>query len=65
MASHYYYNTIPGTTAGTDTVAVATSTGGTDIELRVDDGTTGNNKMEILKALEAIRNFIVVNNAPA
>jgi hypothetical protein len=65
MASHFYATTVPGVTGGIDGVVTATATQGTNIELRVDDGTVGNSKVEILKAIEALVNFIVTDNAPA
>lgn len=48
-------------------VTVGAVTASTAIELRVTDATTGltGNKTELLKALEAIRQAIVVRDAPA
>lgn len=64
MASHYYFGTIPNSSA-TGNVTKATATGGTNIELRVDDGIAGNSKHDVLKFLKELENFITSDNAPA
>lgn len=57
MASEYY-----GVNRGSDLqpnkVTFGTSTGGTDIELRVDL-TKGFNRKEVLNAIKALENFIL------
>ena len=63
MASHFYYSVTPGSQLGS--ITKAASTGGTDIELRVDDATTGNNKVQVLNFLEALKAYITTDNAPA
>lgn len=52
---------------GPESVTVGAGTGGTVIELRVTDATTGltGNKTELLKALHAIHLYIVQAAAPA
>jgi hypothetical protein len=64
MADHFYGINIGG---GADPSGVSTGTSTTSkkVELRVEDGVSGNNKMEVLKAIEAIRNKIIEGNAPA
>lgn len=42
-----------------------TSTTAAVVELRVTDATTGMNKHELLKAVEAIANYIRQDDAPA
>jgi hypothetical protein len=64
MASHFYATSVPGATA-TGTVTKATATQGTNIEVRIDDGIVGNSKVDVLKAIDAIANFILTDNAPA
>lgn len=65
MADHFYGVSL-GAKAPAD-VTFGTSTGSTVIELRVTDATTGltGNKTELLKALEAIKQYIVQADAPA
>jgi hypothetical protein len=63
MADHFYSTSVPGATIGS--VTKGTATAGTNIELRVTDGVAGNSKAEIAKALEAIADFILTDNAPA
>jgi hypothetical protein len=46
-------------------VTVSSSTTSKKIELVIEDGVTGMNKMEVLKALEAIKAKIIEGNAPA
>lgn len=41
-------------------ITVGTSTGATDIELRVDTG-KGTTRQDVVKALEAIKSFILSN----
>jgi alkaline phosphatase len=64
MANHYYGVTIPGAQAS-GSVTKATSTTSKNVELVILDGVTGANKVEVLKALEAIANHITTDNAPA
>lgn len=65
MADHFYGVSLGA--KGPADVTFGTSTGGTVIELRVTDATTGltGNKTELLKAMEAIRQYIVQEDAPA
>ena len=65
MPDHFYGVSLGA--KGPADVTFGTSTGSTVIELRVTDATTGltGNKTELLKALEAIEEYIVVNDAPA
>jgi ribonuclease HI len=64
MANHYFGIDIGG---GLDPSGVSTGTSSTSkkVELVIQDGVTGNNKMEILKAIEAIESAIIEGNAPA
>jgi hypothetical protein len=64
MANHYYGVNIG---AGLDGSGVSTGTSTTSktVELVILDGVTGTNKMEVLKALEAIEAAIIEGNAPA
>lgn len=64
MANHYYGVTVPGAqTAGS--VTKSTSTTSKNVELVILDGVTGNNKAAVLRALDAIRNYITTDSAPA
>jgi hypothetical protein len=63
MSDHFYSATLPGVTIGG--VAKGTATASTNFELRVTDGVTGNSKTEVLKAIEALFDFIVADSAPA
>lgn len=58
-----FYSVVRGERAPNE-VTKGTSTSGEAIELRVLDG-TGIGKVELLLALDAIRNKIVVDDAPA
>lgn len=64
MADHFIGVNIG---AGFDPAGVSTGTSTTSkkVELRINDGVSGNNKMEVLKALEEIKAYIIKNNAPA
>ena len=61
--SHYYGIPYPGGSLGD--VVKSTSTTGKTLELLVVDGVTDNNRVEILKAIEALVSFITTDNAPA
>jgi len=65
MADHFYGVAL-GAKSPAD-VTFGTSTGSTVIELRVTDATTGltGNKTELLKAVEAIEQYIIQADAPA
>lgn len=65
MADHFYGVAAPGAQGDADNVTKATSTNGSVVELRVTDATTGMNKHELLKAVEAIANYIRQDDAPA
>lgn len=64
MANHYYGISLGG---GFDPSGVSTGTSTTSktVELVILDGVTGTNKVEVLKALEAIKAKILEGNAPA
>lgn len=64
MADHFYSISLPGATPAGNVVK-GTSTAGGNFELRITDAVSGNNKDEVLKGLEAIRNYITTDNAPA
>lgn len=64
MADHFYgVNMGAGLDRGN--VSTGTSTTSKKVELRIEDGVTGNNKLEVLKAIDALRAYIVKDNAPA
>ena len=63
MANHYYGITVPGAKIGD--VTVNTSTTGKNVELVVLDGVAGMSKLVLIKALEALADYITENNAPA
>lgn len=65
MADHFYSLTIPGQAIGAAEVVKGTSTASGNFELRITDGVSGNSKVAVLKALEAIANFIATDSAPA
>lgn len=64
MADHFYGVNMG---AGADEAGVSTGTSTTSkkVELRVEDGVSGNNKTEVLKAIEAIKAKIISGDAPA
>lgn len=64
MADHFYGVNIGG---GADPSGISTGTSTTSkkVELRVNDGVSGNNKMEVLRAIEEIKAYIIEGNAPA
>lgn len=64
MADHFIGVDIGG---GFDPAGLSTGTSTTSkkIELRINDAVSGNSKMEVLKALDEIKAYIVKNNAPA
>ncbi len=64
MADHFYGINIGGGLGGED-VATGTSTTSKKIELRIEDGVTGTNKLEVLKAIEHIKAKIIESDAPA
>lgn len=63
MADHFYGVTVPGAKLGD--VSIGTATTSKKVELRVEDGVSGNNKTEVLKALDAIRAYIQTDAEPA
>jgi len=63
MANHYYGVTIPGAKIGD--VTKSTSTTSKNVELVVLDGVTGMTKHQLLKALEAIVDYVTTDSAPA
>lgn len=63
MADTFYGADI-GDGAGAEGVSTGSSTTSKKVELRVEDGVSGNNKKEVLKALEAIKAKIIEGNAP-
>jgi hypothetical protein len=64
VADHFYGVNL-GAGLQSDNVSTGTSTTSKKVELRIEDGVTGNNKLEVLKALEAIKAKIVKGDAPA
>jgi hypothetical protein len=64
MADHFY-GVDMGAGLSPDNVSTGTSTTSKKVELRIEDGVSGNNKLEVLKAIEAIRSRIVEGDAPA
>lgn len=62
MADTYYGVTVPGAKVAGSVLKQASTTS-RNVELRTLDGVSGNNKTEILKALDAIRKAI--ENGPA
>lgn len=64
MANHYFGANIG---AGADPTGVSTGTSTTskNVEVVVLDGVSGNNKFEVVRALEAIILKILQGNAPA
>lgn len=65
MADHFYGIDAPGAGADPDGVSTGTSTTSKKVELRVEDAVSGNNKTEVLKAIDTIRAYIVESDAPA
>lgn len=65
MADHFYGVSLGA--KGSADVTFGTSTGSTVIELRVTDATAGltGNTVELLKALDAIEQYILEHDAPA
>ena len=64
MADHFYGVNI-GAGADASGVSTGTSTTSKKVELRIEDGVSGNSKTEVLKAIDTIRRKIVEDNAPA
>lgn len=64
MADHYFGINIGGALGG-DGVSTGTSTTSKKVEVRIEDGVSGNNKKEVLAALEKIKAKIIVSDAPA
>lgn len=64
MADHFYGVNI-GAALGGDGVSTGTSTTSKKVELRVEDGVSGNNKKEVLVAIEKIKAEIMTGDAPA
>jgi hypothetical protein len=64
MADHFYGVNIG---AGADPAGVSTGTSTTSkkVELRIEDGVSGNSKVEVLKAIDAIKAAIIEGDAPA
>ncbi|UOF83098.1 hypothetical protein [Caudoviricetes sp.] len=66
MADHFYGVNLGG---GADPFGVSTGTSTTSkkVELRIEDSVTGlqGNKVEILRAIEAIKSKILEGNAPS
>lgn len=62
MADHFYGVNV-GDSIGA--VAVATSTGSTNVELRIRDSVTGMSKTEAIRLAEVIVDYLVTASAPA
>lgn len=58
MADHFY-GVDMGAGIDASNVTVDTSTTGLKVELRVEDSVSGNNKLEVVKALEVIKAKII------
>ncbi len=63
MADHYY-SVVVGEQLPKD-VTFGTSSSSEAVELRVTDSTTGMTKLVLLRALEAIKDYIITHDAPA
>lgn len=63
MANHYYGVTIPGADPGD--VTKDTSTTSKNVELVVLDGVSGMTKLELVRAVEQIRDYILTDDQPA
>lgn len=63
MPDHFYGVDL-GAGIDPNNVEVGTSTTSKKIELRIEDGVSGNSKKEVLKAIEAIKAKIIEGNAP-
>lgn len=63
MADHFYGVNI-GVGFDPGGVSTGTSTTSKTVELRVNDGVSGNNKVEVLKAIEEIKAKIIQGAAP-
>lgn len=64
MADHFY-GVDMGAGIDPNNVSTDTSTTSKKVELRVEDGVTGNNKLQVLKALDAIKAKLIEASAPA
>lgn len=64
MANHYY-GVDMGAGINRGNVSTGTATTSKGVELVVLDGVTGNNKKQVLLAIEAIRAAIATGDAPA
>lgn len=63
MADHFY-----GVNLGDEMpaeVSTGTSTTSKKIELRIEDGVTGVNKLAVIKAIDTLKAYLVRDNAPA
>lgn len=63
MANHYFGVTVPGAGA-LGAVTTGTSTTSKNVELVVLDGVTGRNKVQLLLAIEQIKQYILGLAAP-
>ena len=63
MSNTYYGITVPGAKIGD--VTKDTSSTGKNVELVVLDGVAGVSKVTLLKALEAIIDYVTTDSAPA
>lgn len=62
MADHFYGINVGGRIGD---VSTGTSTTSKKIELRIEDGVSGMNKTEVVKAIEVLEAYITTANAPA
>ena len=60
-----FYGVDMGASFGSGVVATGAATTTKKVELRIEDGVTGNNKIEVLKALAKIKAHIETADAPA
>lgn len=63
MADHFY-GVDMGAGIDPNNVSTGTSTTSKKVEVRIEDGVTGNNKLHVLKALDAIKSKIIEADAP-
>lgn len=64
MADHFYGVNM-GAGIDASNVSTGTSTTSKKVELRIEDGVSGNNKLLVLEAIEAIKAKLIKSDAPA
>jgi hypothetical protein len=63
MASHFYSIPVGGGISPANVTKSTSTTGGSVLEVRIDDGATGMNKMTAMLALKAIEAYITTDSA--